>query len=314
MNAEVTAWIRAMRALGLLLAVVFAASCARPEVRWTLPELGELRRLGTGFEFVEGPVWCAEEDLLLFSDIPARLLRSWSPDDGAGIALELDHPNGSALDSKGRLVTCLHGPRAIARREFDGGWTTLVERVDGLRFNSPNDLVIQPDGVIWFTDPPWGLESQTVGRELPVNGVYRFDPATGDVRAVLVDMAMPNGIALSPDGATLYVSDTGGHPSHPVAALREGEAAISAYALSRGELVSTVPLWSVAARSDGMCVDRDGRLYATATTGVSIWTPGGERLAEIPVPECPANVCIGGRSGSTLFVTARTSLYAVELR
>lgn len=297
-----------MRSLALLL--VLAGCAAKGDATVERPTFGAVERLGTGMQFVEGPVWFQDDGWLVFSDIPAGKLMSWTGYGGVEEWKPIEHSNGNALDPDGALVTCVHGLRAVVRHRDDGSLEPLATEWNGKRLNSPNDLAIQRDGTIWFTDPPWGLEDQRVGREQPGNFVYRIDGESGEVTRVLTDFTMPNGIALSPDEATLYVSDTGGHPSHPDPARHDAPATIRAFAIEGDGLASTEPLWTVEARSDGMCVDASGRLFATGRGAVTVWSPDGESLGELAVPEGPANVCFGGPEMRTLFITARTSLYA----
>ncbi len=269
-------------------------------------------RLASGMDFCEGPVWRADSKDLILSDIPGKTLMRWSEAEGLTDWMELDGPNGNALDVDGELLTCVHGARTVVRHGPDGP-LPLFQGLGGRRLNSPNDLTVQSDGVLWFTDPPWGLERQRVGRELPGNWVYRLDRRSGDLRAVLKDHSMPNGIALSPGEDRLYVADTGGHPSHPDAGLHGRPATITAYRLEGGELASPEPVWQIETLCDGMCVDGAGRIFATGQDGVTAWGPDGGYLGLIPVPERPSNVCLGGPSGQTLFITARTSLYRASL-
>lgn len=273
----------------------------------------ELQRLATDMQFVEGPVWLPEENALVFSDIPAARLLRWTADGGVRLLRELENPNGNLLDLDGQLLSCRHGARDIVRHLPDGELEQVVQSYRGSRFNSPNDLAIAPDGGLWFTDPPWGLANQREGRELPANHVFHREAESGLVTSVLSDRAMPNGIALSPDARRLYVADTGGHPSHPDPARREGPASVSAYAILAPGLVDPEPLWSAPRRCDGMCVDERGRIYITGEGGLAVLSPrDGSVILEIPVPETPANVCFGGKDLSTLFITARTSLYSIE--
>ena len=224
---------------------------------------------------------------------------------------EAEHPNGNLLDLEGRLLTCQHGARNLVRTEADGELTEVASHYDGKRLNSPNDVAVQSDGTLWFTDPPWGLPGQREGKELDGHFVFRRAP-DGELTIAIRDLAMPNGIALSPDEKHLYVADTGGHDSHPDDAVRGRPATLSAYAIGEaGELGP--PLWRVETVCDGMCVDEGGRIYATGRDGVTIWNADGSAAGAIPVPEQPANVCFGGPENRTLFITARTSLYAVEL-
>ncbi len=299
----------------LLLASLVLSSCAAVGDGTTpIPEpVGEVRRLAGDMQFTEGPVWLPDERALAFSDIPRGLLLRWTQEGGVELFRECANPNGNALSVDGSLLTCLHGERRLVRWRDDGTREVLAEHFDGRRLNSPNDLAVQSDGTIWFTDPPWGLTRQTEGKELDGHFVFRRD-VDGSLAVVLRDRAMPNGIALSPDESTLYVADTGGHRSHPNADFHDLPATVSAWAIESGGTLSVEPLWSVETRCDGMCVDERGFVYTTAKSGIVILSPDGEIVGEVPVPEPPANVCLGGDEGRTLFITARTSLYAVELR
>lgn len=296
-----------------LLLFVLSSCVPLPERAAPMPEpLGEVRRIAGGMQFLEGPVWLPEEGALVFSDIPRGELLRWRPGEGVERLRLCENPNGNALSTDGRLLTCLHGARRLIRWEEDGSQTVLADRFGELRLNSPNDLVVQSDGTIWFTDPPWGLKGQSEGRELDGNWVFRRDP-DGGLAVVLRDRAMPNGIALSLDETRLFVADTGGHRSHPDPSFRDAPATVTAWAIQDGKGLSADPLWSFEGRCDGMCVDELGFLYTTSKEGVVILSPDGKHVRSIGVPEQPANVCFGGAHGRTLFITARTSLYAVDM-
>lgn len=273
----------------------------------------KVRKLADGLQFTEGPVWLPKDRALVFSDIPQSKLFRWSATSGLSVYREdSKNTNGNLLDLDGRLLSCRHGTRDLIRTEADGTNQVLASHFDGKRLNSPNDVTIQSDGTLWFTDPPWGLDKQTEGKELDGHWVFRLD-AEGRLDVVLKDHVMPNGIALSPDEDRLYVADTGGHRSHPDPAVHGRPATITAYAIDdEGDLVSD-PVWTIETRCDGMCIDTRGRLYATGESGITIWTADGEAAGEIPTPEQPANACFGGEAYSTLFITARTSLYCVDL-
>ena len=276
-------------------------------------EAPSLRRLATGMGFTEGPVWIPALDAVVFSDIPRARSMKWSQAGGLELFRECPNPNGNLLDRDGRLLTCLHGARQLVRTEHDGSQTVLADRFQGRRLNSPNDVAAHADGTLWFTDPPWGLPDQRDGKELDGHFVFRRDPQSGQLAAVIRDLAMPNGIALAPDERTLYVADTGGHPSHPDPAFHSKPQSLSAYHLDAAHTLDPVPKWRIDTRCDGMCIDEEGRIYATGHDAVTIWNPDGTPAGRIAVPETPANVCFGGPEYRTLFITARTSLYAAEL-
>ena len=298
--------MRCFLLLGLL------GACIGPDAP-TPPDLSTatVETLATDLRFTEGPAWLPGRSALVFSDIPAGRLLLWSEAGGVELLREAPQPNGNLLSASGALLTCRHGARDLVREEPDGTLTVLADRYDGRRFNSPNDVVEGDDGVLWFTDPPWGLPGQTEGRELPFNGVYRLDPADGTVDLLLDGLCMPNGVALSPDGATLYVADTGGHPSHPVEALREGPAKVRAYRVTTAGL-DPEPLWETESLCDGMCVTPEGWIWTTAREGLVLLGPDGAILGSIPLPEAPTNVCLGPEPG-VLFVTARSRLLRVLL-
>ncbi len=280
-----------------------------------LPVEATLQVLAEGLGFLEGPVWVPSESALVFSDIPAKKLMRWSQADGVSEFVSADHPNGAVLDADGAILSCQQGSRNIVRRDPRSGdlLAVVIERPEGQRFNSPNDLTLHSTGAIWFTDPPWGLPRQTEGRELPGNFVYRWEPETKEAEAAFTHFSMPNGIALSPQESLLYVSDTGGHKSHPVEALRSGPATVTAFPLVGGRALDREPLWRRETRSDGMCVDARGRIYLTGRPGVTIWGPDGTQVGEIEVPGSTTNVCLGGADGTTLFITAGKALFSVEL-
>ena len=271
-----------------------------------------LKVLATGFDWAEGPVWFGDHDCLLFSDIPNNRILRWSPALGISTFREPSNfANGNTRDREGRLVTCEHGTRRVTRTEHDGSITVIADRYDGKRLNSPNDLVVASDGAIWFTDPHYGIGSDYEGtrseQELPCN-VYRVDPHSGHVRAVLTDFNCPNGLAFSPDERRLYVADTGRMFS-------DDQRHIRAFDLSADGVLKGGDIFHVISPgcADGMRVDEAGNLWSSAGDGVHCIAPDGRRLGKIRVPETVSNICFGGRHRHRLFITATTSLYAVSL-
>ncbi len=259
----------------------------------------KVEKLAGGLKFTEGPVWLPDRKILVFSDIPAAALMQWSEAGGVAKFRPSENANGNTLDAAGRLITCQHSARNIVRTEKDGTLTVLVDRHEGKRFNSPNDVAVKSDGTLWFTDPPYGLPKGQA-KELEGNWVYRFDPATKRTTVVCKDFDMPNGIAFSPDEARLYIADSG-----------KGQR-VGAFEVKPDGTLGTA-LWWAEGGSDGMRVDGKGNLYTTAADGVRIYNPDGKRLATIAIPEQPANCAFGGEDFKTLFITARTGLYRVRL-
>ena len=266
-------------------------------------------KLADGMKFTEGPVWLPGEKKLVFSDIPNSQLMQWREGEGLSVFRKSEQANGNILDLEGRIISCQHAARNLVRTDADGAVAVLADKFDGKRFNSPNDVAVRSDGTLWFTDPPWGL---TGDAEIPGHWVFKLDPKTGTVEAVIKDLAMPNGIVFSPDESRLYVADTGGHPKHPDPVFHKLPGGVHCYAVSKsGQLGKK--LFSTRDGSDGMAVDVRGNLYTTHGK-VQIYNADGKLLEEIDVPEGPANVCFGGEDFKTLFITARTSLYSIRMK
>ena len=269
----------------------------------SLIEPGDPERLATGFQFTEGPVWLPE-GALLFSDIPASRIYRWAPETGAQVWREPSgNSNGLTLDREGRLLACEHGNRRVSRTEADGTVVALAERYEGKRLNSPNDIVVRSDGVIYFTDPPYGIEPAQ--REQPVNGVYALRP-DGTLRLVADDFERPNGLVFSPDEAILYIGDS---PRRHVRAFDvDSDGAIHSSRVF-ADMDHPQP-----GSPDGMKVDVEGHLYVTGATGVWVFEPDGELVGVIVTPERPANCAWGDADRQSLYITARPSLYRVRTK
>ncbi len=271
-----------------------------------------LERLYTGTVWGEGPVWLPEARALRWSDIPNNRILQYHADDGRTIVYREDaeFTNGRTLDLNGAVVQCSHGRRAV-EREAGGEVTVLVDRWQGRRLNSPNDVVVASDGSIWFTDPPYGILSNHEGRMAdPEYGgcyVFRLDERRGELTAVVTDMVHPNGLAFSPDERILYVSDTAGarDPSAP-RHIRAYD--VTGSAVVNGRVFAEIDEgWP-----DGFRVDEAGRLWSSSGDSVRVFAPDGELLARVPVPERVANVCFGGPDGQDLYITATSSLYRIR--
>ena len=282
-----------------------------PAFRRLVLENAPLKRLATGFDWTEGPVWFGDADCLLFSDIPSHRILRWSPETGIStFRAQSNYANGHTRDLQGRLVSCEHGTRRVTRTEHDGSITVLADGHDGKRLNSPNDVVVHSDGSIWFSDPHYGIVTDYEGfrapQELPC-AVYRLDPGTGALSVVVSDMACPNGLAFSPDERLLYVADTGrmftDDPCHIRVYPVEGTG------LGAGAFFHRVD----AGIADGLRLDENGNVWTSAGDGVHCIAPDGRRLGRIEVPETVSNICFVGRNEHLLYIAASTSLYAIAL-
>lgn len=300
-----------MNRLVFVVCLVCAAWVRADDTQESLIAPGEkVQKLASGMKFTEGPVWIPAKKALVFSDIPNSKLMQWREGEGLSVFRPSEQANGNILDLQGRLVSCQHAARNLVRTEPDGTITVLADKFDGKRFNSPNDVAVRSDGTLWFTDPPWGL---TGPHEIPGHWVFKLDPRTGKVEAVVKDLAMPNGIVFSPDETRLYIADTGGHMRHPNPEFHKRPASVNCYEMNAdGQLGKQ--LFQIPAGSDGMKCDVKGNLYTTHGGKVHIYGPDGKEREQIDVPEGPANVAFGGDDRRTLFITARTSLYSVRMK
>ncbi len=266
-------------------------------------QMSDVTQLATGFQFVEGPVW-HRDGHWLFSDIPANRIHKIAPDGAAEIFREPSGgSNGLTFDRTGRLVTCEHNNRRVSISTGDGPVETLVDTFEGKRLNSPNDIVVHSGGAVYFTDPPpYGVQSEE--QEQPHSGVYRVDP-DGSMALVVADFERPNGLAFSPDESTLYIDDS--HRKH----VRAFDVNVNG-SLANGRLFCDLTCDENGV-PDGMKIDQQGNVYTTNALGIWAHAPDGEFLGLISVPETPAN-CAWGEDGQTLFITARTSVYTVQMR
>lgn len=271
--------------------------------------------LATGFNWSEGPVW--KDGQLLFSDVPENTVFRWKEGDkSASISLKpsgsLDGTgqgsNGLAVDAGGSLILCQHGERRIARLEKDGSFTTLADRYNGKRFNSPNDLVITKSGALFFTDPPYGMKKGTEP-DAPYHGIYRLD-ADGKVSLIIEDIRWPNGIDLSPDEKTLYiaVSDKDSnrimaYDLQPDGSVKNGRVFFNAQPLRSAERKGGC---------DGMKVDSLGNIWTTGPGGVLVISPGGKHLGTILTGQNTGNCAWGGPEKDFMYVTADMFLLRVK--
>jgi gluconolactonase len=267
-----------------------------------------VERLATGYRWAEGPVYIPSGRYLAWSDIPNDRLLRW--DEATGTVGVFRHPagytNGNTLDGQGRLISCEHGNRRVSRTEHDGSITTIADRFEGKRLNSPNDAVVRSDGSIWFTDPAYGIDSDYEGfqaeSEIGSCNVYRVDPATGECQVVADDFDRPNGLAFSLDESELYIADTRENHIRLFSVTSDGH-------LAQGRVFATCS----AGVFDGIRLDADGRVWAATGDGVHCFHPDGTLIGKLHLPEPASNLVFGGPKRNRLFVTASTSLYSLML-
>ena len=282
----------------------------------------KIEKIAGGHKWVEGPVWNRQEAYLLFSDIPNNSIYKWQEDRGESLFLkpsgytgkapfgEEPGSNGLAFDPAGRLVLAEHGDRRIARLERSGRKTTLVDRYEGKRINSPNDLVFKSNGGLYFTDPPFGLPKSfdDPHKELPFQGVYKFSK-DGKLTLLTKNIKAPNGIAFSPDEKKLYVSNADAsnaiwmvYDVKPDGTIANGKTLFNVTAWTKNK--PGVP--------DGMKIDKDGNLFAAGPGGIHVIAPDGAHLGSIETGAPTGNLA-WGEDGSTLFITSNKTVYRLKL-
>lgn len=284
----------------------------------------EVERIVSGCKWVEGPVWNRKEGYLLFSDIPTNSVIKWQEGKGTRVFLKpsgytgkatFEGPepgsNGLAFDLEGRLVLAEHGDRRIARLERNGKPTTLVDRFEGKRINSPNDLVFKSNGDLYFTDPPFGLPKSfdDPRKETPFQGVYRYSK-DGKLTLLTKDIKAPNGIAFSPDEKTLYISN-----ADPVNAVWMAYDVKADGTIDAGRVLFNATPWTKTKPGvpDGMKVDREGNIFGAGPGGIHVLSPDGRHLGSIETGVPTGNLA-WGEDGSSLFITSNTNVFRLKLR
>ena len=270
--------------------------------------------LATGTRWGEGPVWFGDGRYLLWSDIPNNRIMRWDETTGQTSVFRApsNHANGNTRDRQGRLITCEHGARRVTRTEYDGSITVLMDHWQGKRLNSPNDVVVKSDGSIWFTDPPFGLQSDYEGviadQEIPAC-VYRIDAQSGVPSIVADNVAGPNGLCFSPDESLLYVVESRAVPSRK----------IRVFDVRNGTTLADSRIFIDAGPGtpDGIRCDIHGNIWAgwgmgtPELDGVMVFNPAGVAIGRIALPERSANICFGGAKRNRLFMAAGHALYAL---
>ncbi|MGI4983722.1 MAG: SMP-30/gluconolactonase/LRE family protein [Janthinobacterium lividum] len=286
-----------------------------PRFRSLIQPNAPLQVLATDCLWAEGPAYFPASDMLVWSDIPNNRMMRWVPGVGVGVFRQpSNHSNGNTLDHEGRLLSCEHGRRCISRTEHDGSVTVLASHFEGRRFNSPNDLVVDAHGAVWFTDPDYGILSDYEGgrAESETDGchVYRLSPAGGEIRRVADDFVKPNGLAFSPDESVLYVVDSGAsHFENGPRHIRAFDVRPDGSLAGSGRVLIEMPRGI----PDGLRIDEFGNIWTSAEDGIHCYAPDGSLLGKILLPEVSANLTFGGRLRNRLFITASSSVYSVHV-
>jgi gluconolactonase len=271
---------------------------------WTLVERNaKLEKVAGGFGFTEGPMW-DPAGFLYVSDETINKIYKLFPDGRKEEVISLGDPDGNTFDRDHRLIDCASVLRAIIEVTTDGKYKVLADHYQGKKFNSPNDVIIGPDGAIYFTDPTLDLVAGEK-QEIPFQGVYRLDK-NGDLRLLTKDLTQPNGLAFSPDGKGFYVDDSE-QRNIRVYDFVEGS-------LRNGRIFAEEPGGKGDGVPDGMKFDKAGNLFVTGPKGIWVWDPQGNHLGTIVMPEQPANLTWGDKDYRTLYITATTSVYRLPMK
>jgi len=264
----------------------------------------QLTRVAGNFGFTEGPVWDESGFLYVSDEVQNKIFRVFL-DGRKEEVISLGDPDGNTYDRQRRLIDCASVLRAIIAVTPEGKYTVLADRYEGKKLNSPNDVVIGPDGAIYFTDPTLDLVKGEQ-QEIPFQGVYRLDHK-GGVRLLTKDLTQPNGLAFSPDGKKFYVDDSEQRNIRVYDVASDGS-------LSNGRIFGEEPGGHHEGVPDGIKVDRKGNLFVTGPKGIWVWDSKGHHLGTIEMPEQPANLAWGDNDYRTLYITATTSVYRLRTR
>lgn len=283
------------------------------EFSYLFTEQSQIECLFQDAIWAEGPVWIPNENAVIFSDVKGNRMFKWKEENGTEVFRSpSDFANGNALLPDGSLVTCQHGSRGISHTDLHGNITSLVERYDGRRFNSPNDLVVKSDGTIWFTDPPYGILSNNEGyqaaSEIIGCYVYCYDPKQATVSLATFNTMRPNGLFFSPDEKILYVADMS------QVEFSEGLHHLVAFDVNGTTLQNRRTICEInPGIPDGFCLDKNGLIYCSCEDGILVITREGETVAKICLGKTVSNCTLGGKLQNELFITATNCLYRVKL-
>jgi gluconolactonase len=283
----------------------FALTASSPKF-WNLFEHdAKLTTVGSGFGFTEGPVWDSADFLYVSDEETNKIFRLYVADGRKEELVSLGDPDGNTYDRQHRLIDCASVLRAIIALDERGHYTVLADRYQGKKLNSPNDIIIGPDGAIYFTDPTLDLVKGEK-QEIPFQGVYRLD-SDGQVQLLTKELTQPNGLAFSPDGKKFYVDDS---EQRNIRVYDFG----ADKTLTNGRIFGEEPGGKGDGVPDGIKVDKNGNLYVTGPGGIWVWDADGHHLGTINMPEQPANLAWGDADYKTLYITATTSVYRLRTK
>lgn len=276
-------------------------------------------QIAAGFTWTEGPVWL--DNQLFFNDIPNKRMMRWSQTAGVSVALEnSEFANGNTLDMRGQMVSCEHGGRRVIRRRdpLDAqAIEVIADSFEGKRLNSPNDVVVKSDGTVWFTDPPYGINSDIEGypADSEQDGCFVFcaEP-DGTLHAVATDFDKPNGLAFSPDESQLYIADSGAIKGASFPGIDyDLPHHITVFDVA-GNTLTNPRVFAVVAPGvpDGFRIDSEGFVWTSALDGIHCLSPVGALIGKIVLPQQTSNICFGGATGQTMFITSSDKVYRVE--
>ncbi|MCQ9122191.1 gluconolactonase [Rodentibacter pneumotropicus] len=273
----------------------------------------QLDELFSNAVWAEGPVWLPQQQAVIFSDVKGNTLYRWTKQKGTQVLRSPSYfANGNTLDMEGNLITCEHGRRAISKTDKQGNVQILVDKLEGKRFNSPNDLVVKSDGTIWFTDPPYGILSDAEGKKSPseIIGcyVYCYDPKTDEINIATFNVMRPNGLAFSSDEKQLFVADMS-----VVEFEKEGLHHLVVFDVEGKRLKNRRNVAEInPGIPDGLKIDKQGVIYCSCENGILVLLSDGTYLGRFIVGKTTSN-CTFGDNQKTLFITSNNSLYKLTI-